>query len=342
MRRFSKTIAILLIVLLLLAVALASELRRPKLTYEPIARTDFILNTFVTITLYEYPDAALLDSAIDLCREYETVFSRTQEGSELYELNHRDERTGSFAVSDDMRDLLASALHYCEVSDGAFDITVAPIVDLWDFTASQPSLPDSQALADAAAKVDWRMLKLSQNTLTFLSEDTEIDLGAIAKGFIADRLKDYLKEEGVTRGIINLGGNVLCIGDKQENTPFSIGLQKPFAQRSETIALLNVSDRSLVSSGVYERHFILDGKNYHHILNPKTGMPYDNGLTSVTILSEHSVDGDGLSTVCFSLGLQKGLALINSLEDTYAYFITNDYEIYYSDGAEAFLQGGTS
>ena len=150
-------------------------------------------------------------------------------------------------------------------------------------------------------------------------------------------MKDYLTESGVESAIINLGGNVLCVGERTNHQPFRIGLQKPFADYATVFADLNIDDMSVVSSGVYERHFEKNGVNYHHLLNPKTGYPYQNGLVSVTIVSPRSVDGDVLSTTCFSMGLDKGLELINSMDGIYAYFITDDCELIYSDGAEAFI-----
>ena len=158
----------------------------------------------------------------------------------------------------------------------------------------------------------------------------------MAKGYIADKMKDYLLEQGVESAIINLGGNVLCVGGYGEE-PFRIGIQRPYADRSETVGVLEIRDLSAVSSGVYERHFEKDGVNYHHILDPKTGYPYENGLTAVTIVSEKSVDGDGLSTTCFSLGLERGMELVNSLEHVWAMFITDDGELHYSDGMEQWL-----
>ena len=175
------------------------------------------------------------------------------------------------------------------------------------------------------------------NIVTFADDDTAIDLGAIAKGYIADRIKDYLTEQGVKSAIINLGGNVVCVGEKTDGKPFKIGLQKPFADRTETVAALDINDLSVVSSGVYERHFIQDGVNYHHILDPHTGYPYENGLTQVTIISKLSVDGDGLSTSCFALGLENGMKLADSLDGVYAVFITEDGELHYSEGAQEFL-----
>lgn len=316
----------------------ASSSFAPSVSSEPIRKTGYLLNTFVMITIYDSSDTQLLDDCFKLCEAYENQFSRTISTSELYQLNHRENGETTFTLSEKMAELLRLGLYYSELSDGAFDITIEPVTSLWDFSADPPALPDADALKAAAAKTGWQNLKLEGNQLTFLSPDTTIDLGAIAKGYIADQLKSYLVEQGVSSAIINLGGNVLCIGEKAKNTPFLVGLRKPFAGQSDIICTLDISDLSVVTSGVYERHFIIDGKNYHHLLNPHTGYPYDNGIAAVTILSERSVDGDGLSTACFSLGLEKGMELVNSLKDTYAFFIMEDGTIQYSDGAKNFIE----
>ena len=304
---------------------------------EPIQRTDFLLNTFVDIKIYDSDDTSILDDAIAICKDYEAQFSRTLETSEIYKMNHRNAEDQTFALSEDTAELLEKALFYCEISDGAFDITVEPVSSLWDFTSGDAKLPDPGMITSAAEHVSYKKLVLENRMLTFLSPDTSMDLGAIAKGYIADRIKDHLVESGVKSAVINLGGNVLCIGCKPDGTPFKIGLQKPFAETAETFAVMGIEDMSVVTSGVYERHFELDGRNYHHILDPKTGYPYDNDLISVTIVSEKSVDGDGLSTTCFSLGLEKGLALADSLDGVYGCFIDEDYNIYYSEGMKELL-----
>ena len=313
---------------------------RPRRT-EPISRSDFLLNTYVTVTLYDSEDETLLDQAMALCREYENRLSKTIETSEVYQLNHRAEGKTVFKLSTDTADLIREGLYYSELSDGAFDITVEPLSSLWDFTSGKNIIPPEKDIAADVKKVGWQNLKLEGDTLTFLSPDTTIDLGSIAKGFIADRIKEYLESQGVKSAIINLGGNVLCVGELPGRKPFRIGLQKPFETHSTIIANLNINDLSVVSSGVYERHFVIDGKNYHHLLNPKTGYPYDNGLVAVTIVSKKSVDGDALSTTCFSLGLEKGTALLDSYEDIFGYFITADGEVHYSKGAENLLNHET-
>lgn len=308
-----------------------------SLAEAPVHKSGFLLNTFVDITLYDSGDASILDHAMALCKEYEMRFSRTIETSEIYRLNHRSPDEQTFTLSDETAELIGKALHFSEVSHGAFDITTEPLSSLWDFTGNEHVIPPEESIQEAVRRVGYENLQLDGNRLTFLSPDTTIDLGAIAKGYIADRIKDYLVDAGVTSATINLGGNVLCVGERIDNTPFRIGLQKPFAETSETFEVLGITDMSVVTSGVYERHFVVNGKNYHHILNPFTGFPYDNGLISVTILSEASVDGDGLSTTCFSLGLDEGLELLNSLDGVYGCFIDEDYNVYYSDGMEAFI-----
>ena len=329
-KQFKRLLAVLVFFILACGAALAL---RPRKT-EPVSRSDFLLNTFVTVTLYDSSDEEILDQCMALCREYENRFSKTIATSEIYGLNHRPAGETVFPLTKDTAALIREGLYYSRVSDGAFDITIEPLSSLWNFTDGKKVIPPQEEISEAASRVDWKNLRLDGDVLTFCSPDTTIDLGSIAKGFIADRLKEYLVSRNVKSAIINLGGNVLCIGEKPDGTPFKIGLQKPFEGRNEIISNLSINDMSVVSSGVYERHFVVDGKNYHHLLNPATGYPYDNGLIAVTIVSPRSVDGDALSTTCFSLGLEKGLELINSMDGIYGYFITDDYEIHYSDGAQ--------
>lgn len=332
--RRKKTAAAAALPLVWAAVLLLSGCARK---IEPITKSSFMLNTFVTVTLYDSDDPDILNGCLKLCQSYENVFSRTIEGSEIYQLNHRPAGTKTAEVTEDVAALLKKGLYYSQVSDGDFDITVEPLTSLWNFSSDAHVVPEAAAIEAAREKVGWKNLELTGSTVTFHSPDTAIDLGAIAKGYIADRMKDYLLEHGVKSAVINLGGNVLCVGSRPDGKPFKIGLQKPYADRNETIATLNIDGMSVVSSGVYERHFVKDGINYHHILNPKDGYPYQNGLVSVTIISDLSVDGDGLSTTCFSMGLEKGMALLDSVEGAYGVFITEDYEVHYSEGAEQFL-----
>lgn len=303
----------------------------------PISRSSFLLNTFVTVTLYSGGDEEVLDGAMDLCAWYEGLLSKTIETSEVYQMNHRKPGEREFTVSEETAEVLKKGLYYSALSEGVFDITIEPLSSLWDFTAEDPVVPSEEEIQEALPRVGYENVSVSGNQVVFANDETTIDLGAIAKGYIADRIKDYLKEEKVESAVINLGGNVLCLGERPDGTPFQIGLQKPFASHTETVGVAGVRDLSVVSSGVYERHFIKDGVNYHHILDPSTGYPYENGLVQVTILSPQSVDGDGLSTTAFALGLEKGTELLESMEDVYGIFITEDGELHFTEGAEDFI-----
>ena len=286
----------------------------------PLSRSDFLLNTFVTITLYDSDDSSILDDSMALCKEYENIFSKTLEISELYKINHRTSDT--VTVSDDMAALLAKGLEYCEKSDGAFDITIEPLSSLWNFTSGEAVIPDEADIEADIPKVDYHNLVLSGNTLTFLSPDTTIDLGSIAKGYIADRLAALLRENGVESALIDLGGNIFALGQKS-GKDWRIGIRDP-ADSGGTAAVAAAADQAVVTSGIYERGFDLGGVRYHHLLNPADGMPVHNGLAAVTVICADSAQADALSTACFVLGEQEGTALIESLGETQALFIRRD------------------
>ena len=318
---------------------------------EPISISSIKLNTAVQITIYDSQDKSLLDDCLALCDKYELIFSRTDEESELYKLNHRisdsavsnqttetqptpyqiNGTTNTWHISEDLAALFSEGLSITKESDGAFDIAIAPLTSLWDFTAEDPKVPDDADIQNALPLCSSDGVTINGQDIILPSDDIQFDVGAIAKGYIADRLKDFLVKKGVNSAIINLGGNVLCIGSKPDGTPFKVGIQKPFADRNETEAVMDITGKSVVSSGIYERCFKQNGKLYHHILNPKTGYPYDNGLISVTIISDQSVDGDALSTTCFALGLDEGLKFAEK-KGVQAVFITEDYELHYTDG----------
>ena len=295
---------------------------------EPMADSSLLLNTIITITLYDSDNKDILDNCFKICEDYENLLSRTKENSEIYRLNE----AGSLSVSDDTLEVIKKGLYYSEISNGAFDITIEPVSSLWDFSSENPEIPDEAALSEAVSKVNYEDVIIEGNTVSFKKDNMGIELGAIAKGYIADKIKEYLLSENVNSATINLGGNVLCVGHKENAEPFRIGIQDPFESRNETYGVVDIDDKSVVTSGVYERHFVLNGINYHHILNPQTGMPYDNGLVSVTIISKNSVDGDGLSTTCLALGLEKGMELINNIDDACGMFINSDNEVFYSNG----------
>lgn len=291
---------------------------------DPISKTGIYFDTVITIKLYDSQDAELLEQCFAYCDEFEQLISRTIETSEISKINNS--KGNPVTVSDTTIELLEMGKSYSALTHGAFDITIAPLSALWDFKNNPGNVPSNDEIQDALSHVSYENIILSGHTVTLLDPDMAIDLGAIAKGYMADKLKDYLLSEGVESAIIDLGGNILAIGNKPDNSNFTIGIKKPFSD-GEMISTESIHDISVVTSGCYERYFEVDDTIYHHILNTETGYPCDNGLYSVTIFSEKSVDGDALSTSCFALGLEEGVKLIKSLDGVDALFVTDDYEI---------------
>ncbi len=293
----------------------------------------YYLNTVITLTAF-VEDPQVLKDALAECGRYEALLSRTAEGSDVWRVNHAGGQP--VEVSDDTIVILRCAMAVSEASGGAFDVTIAPVSTIWDFTSGAAVLPDAEALAAAAELVDWTKISVDGNTVT-LPAGMMIDLGGIAKGYIADRIKQYLKDKGVEHAILSFGGNVIAIGVKPDGSDWKVGVQDIDRPTGETMMVLRNSGGSTVTSGTYERGFDLDGVRYHHLLDPATGWPVQNGLASVTILCDSSMIGDALSTAVFVLGPEEGLALVESLQGTEAILITNSRDVILSSGAEEYI-----
>ncbi len=300
-------------------------------TNEPVTVSDFLLNTYVSITIYDTEKKELAEKALDLCRRYEQIFSRTQEGSALFELNNVKQVTDA---DPELFELIETGLFYCELSGGCLDISTEPLTSLWNVTAKNPSVPDSETIALALERVDYNNVVLDKANFSItLKNNSSLDLGAIAKGYIADKIKDFLVENGITSGTINLGGNIVCIGTKPDGTNYNIAIKEPVPGSNQVIRTLSVNDMSIVTSGTYERFFEENGTTYHHIIDPSTGYPSDSGLISATIISDKSVIGDCLSTACLVMGCSDALKFINSIDGVEAILIDENMQIYYTDGA---------
>ena len=286
-------------------------------------RTGFYLNTVISITLYGTGREELFEGCMEMADSYEHMLSRTIEGSDVWNINHSDGMP--VTVHDETRDLLNIALSYAEMSQGLVDPTIGTLSSLWNFGEdNQGTVTSEDAISEALSHVNYRNIIIEGNQVTLKDPQAMIDLGFIAKGYIADRMKEYLIANNVKSAVISLGGNVLTIGRRPDHTPFKVGIQKPFADAGTSVLILDVQDRSLVSSGSYERFFLKEDVLYHHILSTSDGYPADSGLSGVTIISERSVDGDALSTYCFILGYEKGKKLIDSLQGVEAVFISED------------------
>lgn len=295
----------------------------------------FYLDTVITLTAYTEDRQALKD-ALQECGRLEQILSRTVEGSDVWRVNHAEGEP--VAVSDETAAVLRKAHEISQRTNGAFDVTVAPASVLWDFTSEgEKKLPDPEALREAAALIDYRQLKLEGNTVT-LPMGMMIDLGAIAKGYIADRIAEYLQERGVRNATLSFGGNIVCIGQKPDGTDWKIGIQDIDRPTGEYMLVASCAEGSVVTSGIYERGFDLNGIRYHHLLSTEDGMPVQNELASVTVFAARSMEGDALSTAAFVLGTEKGLELIESMDGVEAVFIARDRSVTCSSGAKALIQ----
>ncbi len=299
---------------------------------EPISKTGFYFDTVISVTIYDDSKEYTLDGCFLLAQKYEDLFSRTKEGSDIWNINHA--AGAPVSVDAETIEILKRALSYTELTNGMLTPAIAPISSLWDFsTASADShtVPSDEEIKKALAHTDYHTIQINGQSVQLSDKEAALDLGCIAKGYIADKMKEYLLKEQVKSAIINLGGNILTIGTKPDGSAYTIAVQKPFSESGTAETTISVTDLSVVTSGIYERCFTQDGILYHHILNPKTGYPVENDLASVTILSTSSTDGDALATSCLLLGLDDGLALIDSLPGVEALFLTKDGTHYYTE-----------
>ena len=236
------------------------------------------------------------------------------------------------------------------------DITIGKASQLWDFHEADAVtsegdavslLPDASELAEAVKHVDYTSIKVNGQTVTLADPEMEIDLGGIAKGYIADRVTDFLEARGVNSAVVDLGGNIVTIGSKTTELlpglssdtvttyPFNIGIKDPQSETGQLLAVFPAHDKTVVTSGTYERYLIQDDVKYHHILNPATGWPIDSDVLSVTIIAEKgcAVDAVGLSTTCLALGVEQGIKLIEQLNSVEAVFVDAEGSIHTTSGA---------
>lgn len=302
-----KRILQVLIVLCILAplVALAILWGNNGKTY---TRDGYYFDTYVSITVYSMKDLDLLEGCMEMCEKYDNSLGRLNLG-EMTMINQQ--AYAGVDVSDDTYYLFERALEFCDETNGAVDITIAPLLDIWGFThdAKGNTLTDRKPsdleIRQALKKVNYKKVKLYEGNRVKINESgVQVDLGFIAKGFVADKLKEYLVENNVESAIISLGGNVVVIGSKPDGSDYKIGIKDPDNPEG-IIDSISVSNKSVVTSGTYERFVEYDGIKYHHILNTNTGYPVKTDVKSVTIISDSSLEGDALSTICLILGEEK-------------------------------------
>ena len=303
------------------------------------AKSGMYFDTVVSVDLYGISGSksdSLLNECMSICEKYEKLFNKNLSSSDIAKIN------SSYAqpvkVDHETVTLICDSLKYCTLSGGRFDITIDPVSKLWDFHGNNTHIPENADLKEACSHVDHSMINIdsSNDTVTLTDPKASIDVGAAAKGYIADRIADYLSDSGVTGAIINMGGDMHLIGSKPDNSLFNIGINDPSS--NGCIMSLYLSDMSVATSGTYERCFTEHGKTYHHILDPKTGMSADTDITSVTVITSNAIDADCLCTVCILLGSDEALSLIEQTADTEAIIILDDGSIRKSSGADDYIR----
>jgi len=301
---------------------------------EPESQSFLMLGTVCKITIYDHPSEEAFSTAFARIREIEDHMSLHTNSSEIALVNANAGKE-SVKVSPDTFAVIEKALEIARLSGGAFDPTIAPLVQAWDIGGENARRPPDEEIASLLPLVDYTKVHLNREKreVYLPTEGMALDLGGITKGYAADEVKQILLDHGVEQAIVNLGGNVLTLGRKPDGSLWKIGIQDPDEGRGAYVMIVELDDTSLVTSGPYERFLELDGKTYHHILDTKTGFPVESDFTSVSIITQSSFLADALSTSVYALGYEKGLDLINSLEGVSAVFFTNDKEVILSENA---------
>ncbi len=291
-------------------------------------QSEFVLGTVCSVNLFERGKPEIYQEIFARLREIEDRMSINKEGTDLDAVN-ANSGVAPVKVHDDVLQVVVEARRYAELSDGAFDPTIGPVVKLWSIGTDNARVPAPGEIAATLPLVGWRDLVADQaeRSVFLKRKGMAIDLGAIAKGFAADEVARIVKAHRIPRAIIDLGGNILAYGAKKNGEPWRIGVQDPTGQRGEPIGVVLAKNKTMVTSGVYERFLEVDGVRYHHILSTTDGYPVRNGLLSVTIIADRSIDADALSTSTFALGYEKGKALVESLAGIEAIFVFDDMTV---------------
>jgi thiamine biosynthesis lipoprotein len=303
-------------------------------------KTEFVLGTVCSISLFDQARADVYREIFGRLREIDNRMSVNLPDSDISLVNAAA-GIAPVQVHGDVFDVIERALYFAELSGGAFDPTVGPLVSLWGIAGDKPRVPSLAEIVAVLPLVNWRDIELNrQQRSVFLKQPgMALDLGAIAKGYAADEAAAIISKAGIERAIIDLGGNIVTYGLKEDKSPWKVGLQNPLEGRGAYFGIVNVmaspakQAQTVVTSGVYERYFEEDGVRYHHIFSPSGGYPATNGLASVTLIAENSMDADALSTAVFVLGYEQGRALVESLPGTEAVFAFDDLSVRKTAGA---------
>ncbi|MFC6201103.1 FAD:protein FMN transferase [Lactiplantibacillus nangangensis] len=316
----------------------ASSRPKPtKVIQTPIEDTQFMMGTVVTLRVYNKGQDKAVDGAFKLLKKEAKEVTTNAKGSEIDKVNDAAGKH-PVVVSKDVYPILKKAYYYSKNSDESFDMAIGSITQLWRIGFSDARVPSQSEINTNVKLVDYTKVKLNDKKRSVYLEKKgmKLDLGGIAKGYMTDQVRNYFLDHGVSTAIIDLGGNIYVMGDSPKGTKsgnWTVGIQDPKQSRGTSIGSLPAKNMSIVTSGIYERFLRKNGKVYSHLMDPKTGAPFQNNLMGVSIISKKSTDGDGLSTATFDKGLKDGMKYINAKADegVGAVFITKDKKVYVSN-----------
>ncbi|QZY56609.1 FAD:protein FMN transferase [Crassaminicella profunda] len=332
-----KNFNIYFCIIILLFISLLSGCSKKK---EVVTDSAYMLGTHLNISIWtedENKGKEVIKECFERISEIEKKMSANIKDSEVNQINNNEENR-LIKVSTDTSNVLNKALEYAKISNGVFDPTIGKLVKLWGIGTENEKVPQRLEIDDALKYVNYKLLKKEENNAYKLDkEGMRIDLGGIAKGYAADEVYRILKNKGVEHAVINLGGNIYTLGTRQDGQIWKIGIQDPFEPTGTYMGIVQFSDKAIVTSGNYERFFVKNNKRYHHIIDPKTGYPSENGIISSTIIANHSMDADALSTSVYILGVKKGLALVEKIENVECIIVTKDHKVYLSSGMKGKL-----
>lgn len=303
-----------------------------KKDVEPITRSGFALDTICKITIYDEASEKVLDNCFAKLKEIENKMSVDIKTSELSAINN-NAGIKPVKVSEETYHVISSGKQFSSLTGGKFDITVGPLVKLWGINTPHARIPAPSEIKAALPLINYKNIILNDKNKTIMlkNKGMSLDLGGIAKGYSGDAVEQVLKDSGVKHAIIDLGGNILTVGSKVDGSDWRVGVQNPIQPRGDYLGIVEVNDKAVVTSGIYERFFMKNGKRYHHIMDTKTGYPVDNELASVSIVTDLSMNADALAKA-FCMGVKKGLAFIEKQKGVEAIFVTRDSKVYITPG----------
>ena len=268
----------------------------------------------------------------DTLKQLEEQISVRLPESEVAAVNRNYAVDGTYELSENLLEYLEVELQIFKETNGAFSPCVYPITSLWGIENGNTELPDADMIAERVACSNAVNIELKDDGIVFHKEDMAIDLGAVGKGIACDEVKETLMEMNVQGAVVSIGGSILAYGDKGNGKDWHIGIQDPRGEQGDVFGVVDVAPNTIIStSGDYEKYFEADGKRYHHIFDPATGYPADNGLISVTIIGDNGLLTDALSTACFVMGLEDGMAYATE-KGVEAIFVTKEKEVYITKG----------